>query len=225
MIGGRCWSVWRGCCKLALCLAALVLLGGCREEPAGTYAHIIFDLKHESFTNAEGEEIHWSLMSDGTYNLPPTGDMECFGWNGAIATWVLLDVPYSKSFTVQTREHMDGATAPFAVEFCLDEDRFLSEIYIDSDLEGSATVYDNNVVELEGDSTEMYVRFTVMEGERQIGYVLEGRTAQNALISFNGGTIAASGMIGEYTVSKLDMDRYNLNDTPLDIKTYQREQN
>lgn len=219
--------MWKSCFKLLCCLAVLVLLGGCSERERDDYVEVNYDMNFESLTNAQGQELHWWI--DDMPVPRPEGNMDhtrLGGWD----TNVRVSVPYSRSFTIHSREELRNITKEdvsyyvryfyyFGVEYYKDGE-CISDIDVCCHY-GDFTIFDGNWAEYSGDSTEISIRFIVPEDGKRIGYELEGTSAGYSVFSLESGYISASGMVGEYTVTKYDMDKYNLHEDPLDIKTYQ----
>lgn len=218
--------LWKTLCILLV----FALLAGCEEHnvevPEAPYfidlydpefvgdefALIGFSPNHESFQNAEGWELHWTKNDLGDRFPPPTGNMKAFLYSlqPGLTIDVYVATPYSKSFTVQTRVPNYGHDATFSAEFFRDG-FYASDIEVYGCFEGTATLWDNNVVEIVGgNSSSFYVTFTVHEktdsrfdiDSATYYYQLHGHGAAYTKISLVDDEIIAEGMVGKYTVTK-----------------------
>lgn len=224
----------RTCIYQAICcLLIFLLLMGCNAEapvsevpesvfsgdagtfdPAaipGDYAALNFNLNHESVTNAEGQELHWSKNQFGDSVFPPEGSMPFYHYRPSDALEADVWVPYSESFTVQTRVPSYGHSYSFSASF--NKDSFwVSDMMVSGSLEGTATLSEDNSMYLNGTHSRITFVLWVNEGEnhdistssRIYCYELEGGAGENTKIRLEGDEIIAEGLTEGYTVTKTD---------------------
>lgn len=238
-------------CKNFCCLLALFMLIGCGElrnssekslpnppDPAevfhleniaNDYAIVSLDGKCVKFTNAQGKELCWGKNQLGDPVWPPEGDMGYFEYRlPGLEPGFETVVPYSESFTIQTRTPLEGRYVSCSAAFHKNG-KWVSELRINSKIEGAVTFYDNAVVELSGDNSELRVFFTVHEGEskdlpitsRKHEYLLEGSGKEEVRLSLVGDEIVTEGMAGPYTVTKTEYSQWDSFGEPIYTRTYE----
>ncbi len=205
-------------CKLLCLLLTVVFLTGCTEKEfdpeTDDFAFIFFDLNAVQIINAEGKEIHWTKDDLGCLIPPPSGNMQFSVWEGYFDLGETLTVPYSKSFTVQTKLPLYGHDISCRAYFNKNS-TWVSEVYVNSGSEGTVTIHDNNVVEFDGSSSDIRVDFTVHEGKNRgwnddtdkYLYLIEGHNGSHTKIRLKGDEIVTEGMVGDYTVTKSERIR------------------
>ncbi len=217
--------------KLLCCILVILALTGCAQKEDGSsedvsstfdyetakdYAIIIFDFHHWQVENAEGKEVHWSRHPTNKYLIPILeGDMEHRGRAGA-DFWTNFITEYSEHFTVQTRLPMPNDTTHFTAAF-YKGGMCVSDLLVSGGFEGTATLFADNSIELNGVNLNFSAEFTVLEeGEPQYRYVLSGTGEKQVKLKLVDEEIAAEGMVGEYTVTK-----YNSEGEEISVETFQ----
>ena len=228
------------CIRTVLCLlAAILLLTGCKsaektfhfnmntypETPDGDYSIITFSPNHQGVTNAEGENLRWSINEREHRTRTLVGNMEC--WNAHIAGLnVEADIwaPYSSSFTVQTNSPQEYR-AEFGAQF--NRNNFwVSEMSINGVFEGTLTLSDDNTMKLNGKHSHIQAHFWVYEEEgRNIKtgkyrYILDADAGENTQIRLEGDELIAEGIVGKYTVTKYEYSESSLGGQEIYTKVY-----
>ena len=238
------------CIRTVLCLlAAILLLAGCKssgqlvsdvskpvssaetglilsttdpETPDCDYAIISFHPCFLNVTNAEGGELHWS--ADSIY--PPVGSIEHFGYR-VLGLKPVADiwVPYSESFTVQTRVPQNQSSAEFGAQFNRDS-FWVSDLSVIGNFEGTLTLSDDNTMKLNGKHSHIQAHFWVYEEEgRNIKtgkyrYILDADAGENTQIRLEGDELIAEGIVGKYTVTKYEYSESSLGGQEIYTKVY-----
>ena len=177
----------------------------------GDYACINFGLNQVNITNAEGEELHWSKNQFGDSVFPPEGSMQFYHYYPSGMIDADVWIPYSESFTVQTRVPSKGHLYSFSAKF--NKGGFwVSDMMISGSFEGMVTLSEDNSMCLNGTHSNITFVFWLHEGEnhgistssRTYCYELDGGAGENTKIRLEGDEVVAEGLMGEYTVTKTD---------------------